>query len=68
MFETQKKEKDKKSEVPHQSTVTATMFAQCKHIECTVPKYCSGIAAFHKIFIFSFGWLQFYILLFYFDL
>ena len=26
----------------HQSTVTATVLAQCKHTECTVPKHCSG--------------------------
>ena len=57
MFETEKKEKEKKSKVPHQSTVTATMLAQYKHIECTVSKYCSDIAAFRKIFIFSFDWL-----------
>ena len=68
MFETEKKEKEKKSEVPHQSTVTATMLAQFKHIECIVPKHCNDIATFHKIFIFNYGWLQFYILLFYFDL
>ena len=31
-----------KSRGPHQSTVTATVLIQCKHYECTVPKYCSG--------------------------
>ena len=31
----------------HQSIVTATALAQCKHTECTVPKHCSGIAAFY---------------------
>ena len=46
LFETEKKENEKKSEVPHQSTVTATMLVQYKHIECIVPKYCSDIAAF----------------------
>ena len=33
---------DEKKKNPHQSNVTATVFAQCKHSECTVPKYCSG--------------------------
>ena len=44
-----------KKKKPHQSTVTATMLSQCKHIECTVPKHCSGIAAFYiKIIISGF--------------
>ena len=42
-----KEKKKKKSEMPHQSTVTTTVLAQCKHTECTVPKHCSGIAAFY---------------------
>ena len=36
----------KKKKVPHQSAVAATVLAQYKHSECTVPKYCSGIGAF----------------------
>ena len=31
--------------MPHQNTITATVLAQCKHTECTVPKHCSDIAA-----------------------
>ena len=42
MFETEKKEKEKKSKVPHQSTITATVLAQYKHTECTMPKYYRG--------------------------
>ena len=37
---------DEKKKNPHQSNVTATVFAQCKHSECTVPKHCSDISAF----------------------
>ena len=32
---------------PHQNTVTATVLLQYKYTECTVPKHCSGIAAFY---------------------
>ena len=28
--------------MPHQSTVTATVFTQYKHTEGTMPKHCSG--------------------------
>ena len=37
-----KRKKKKKGKVSHQSTVTATVLAQCKHTECTVPKHYSG--------------------------
>ena len=52
LFETKnkknkKKKRKEKGNVPHQNTVTATVLAQCKHIECTIPNHCSGIAAFY---------------------
>ena len=60
-----KKEKKKKDKVAHQND---TVDEQCKNTKWTLLKYCSGIAAFHKTFIFKCGWSQFYILLFYFGL
>ena len=55
----------KKDKVAHQND---TVDEQCKNTKWTLLKYCSGIAAFHKTFIFKCGWSQFYILLFYFGL
>ena len=40
------KRKEKKSKVPHQSTVAVTVFVQYIHSECTVSKYSSGIGTF----------------------
>ena len=60
-----KRKKKEKEKVAHQND---TVDEQCKNTEWTLLKYCSGIAAFHKTFIFNCGWSQFYILLFYFDL
>ena len=34
-----KVETEGKKKVPHQSTVTATVLAQCKHTKCIVPKH-----------------------------
>ena len=45
------KKKKKKGKVPHQSTVIAIVLAQCKHIECTVPKHCSSIVAIVKFVV-----------------
>ena len=40
--------------MPHQSTDTATVLAQSKHTECTVPKHYSGIGVFiYKMFDFK---------------
>ena len=56
------KKKKKNDRVAHQND---TVDEQCKNTEWILLKYCSGIAAFHKTFIFSCGWSRFYILLFY---
>ena len=57
-----KKRKKKKRKVPHQSTVTATVLAQCKHFECIVPKHCSGywrlLCQYNNIYAGSYKYLK----------
>ena len=48
--------------MPHQSTVTATVLAQCKHFECIVPKHCSGywrlLCQYNNIYAGSYKYLK----------